>query len=177
MKKLYSLLMILAMVATFSACSKDDTPSDLPKDPIAAKLTKVTETVANKNSAAIATAEFGLTDYKELEGLTKWVKKGTINTKVAEIKFSNLPTDKENFKLTKVKMSLVNNPNISLTLPDITSEISFSDPNHHTFLQSLLDDLVSKKKSNVKIEFESNELISAKPLKISINLDARFDFK
>lgn len=174
MKKLYSLLALLAMVITFTAWSSSESkPDDLPEVAISSNLTKIEGAVANKNVPSYVTVEFELSDYKEIEKYLKWVKKGTVNTKNAEIKFSNL-AETADVKLSNV--TLILNDKTSISLPDISNDIAFSDSDHLSFLQKTLDEIVSKKRASIKVEFTSNQLID-KAIKISVNLDARFDFK
>lgn len=174
MKKLYSLLALLAMVITFTACSSSESkPDDLPEVAISSNLTKTEGAVANKNVPSYVTVEFELSDYKEIEKYLKWVKKGTVDTKNAEIKFSNL-AETADVKLSNV--TLILNDKTSISLPDISNDIAFSDSDHLSFLQKTLDEIVSKKRASIKVEFTSNQLID-KAIKVSVNLDARFDFK
>lgn len=171
MKKLYSLLMILAMVATFSACSKDDTP-ELPKQ-VASTAIKTQEMDAIKGSSSSSDIVFTRDDFNELNDFKKYVKSGKIQT-TSIIDVSKI---KDGAKFSNVKLTIKgSNPVQVLNLGEIDENTSYKGIDELNFLQKVIDEVAGKNsKSTLELSYKVEERGTASS-EMKIKLDAIFKF-
>lgn len=171
MKKLYSLLMILAMVATFSACSKEEKVA-LPKQ-VAATAAKMQEMDAIKGSSTSSEIVFTRDDFKELQEFKKYIKTGEIQS-TSIIDVSKV---KDGAKFSDVKLTIKgSNPAAVLDLGEIDENVTFKGINHLNFLQKVVDEVAGRSgKSTLVLSYKVDEK-GKEPSEMKIKLDAIFKF-
>ena len=171
MKKLYSLLMILAMVATFSACSKEDTP-DLPKSKDAT-VTKVQKMSGVVGTTANAPIEFTRSDFSNLKELEKWVKSGNLQS----TSFIEMSEVAEGVKFSDVKLTIKDsNPAVELSLGEISGNKVYKGMKELNFLQKVIDEVAGRRgKSTLVLTYKIDSEVSS-PAEMKFKLDAEFGF-
>lgn len=171
MKKLYSLLMILAMVATFSACSKDDGP-ELPKS-ILATATKTQVMSGIAGSATTIPITFNRSDFTALKELEKKVKSGDVQS-TSFIEISKVVAGVE---FTDVKLTVGEGKNQStLNLGVVDASNTYTSLKDLTFLQKVIDEVAGRNaKSVITLSYKiTNEVPSPAELKIKLDSDFKF---
>lgn len=171
MKKLFYLLTIISIVA-FTSC--DSKPDDLPTS-LNASATKSARIIAAAGSTTSAEIIFNKDDFEGLEKYSKWVKRGTIQTS-SHLEVKNLPETATNeLKLSNVSLSLVSNSKTKVDLPDIAGDQTLSEVKYLNFLQNVIDEVVNKGTSKVRLNYKSSADITSSA-EFVIKIDSRFEF-
>lgn len=172
MKKLITLFAVFATVMMWTACGGSDKPDDLPVSQ-AATATKSTNIIAAAGNTAEAEIVFQLSDFAALSKYSKWVKSGLVQT-TSSISVSQL-AESQNIKLTEVRLYMASNSKINISLQDITNSITFKDLPQLNFLQNVINEVVSKGSSTLKLHYKTSADITS-PVKFEIKLDGNFAF-
>lgn len=180
MKKLYSLLMILAMVATFSACSKEDTP-ELPKSKSATaiKTQQMDGVTGGKGESEIVITK---SDFTNIQDIAKYVRSGDVqsssNIKVFNVSVIDKDNKENGAKFSDVKLTIKgSNPVKVLDLGEIEKTETYEGFKMLSFLQDVLDEVVDSKKgkSTLVLTYKIDNK-GVKPSEMEIKLDAKFGF-
>lgn len=169
MKKLYSLLMVLAMIVSFSACG-DSKPDDLPVS-IQASALKSLKLVASEGAETTLELTFNKSDFAALEKYEKWVNSGQVQTSTY-IQFANVA---EGVELSNVKLSLASNSKTVLELGTVSNNDTLDDLPNLNFLQNVVNEVSGRGSSTLRLTFKTNSTIVT-PVDFTIKLDAKFSF-
>lgn len=166
-------LIVFALGIIVMSCSKDDDEDIVIPSPITD--TKLYSYGITSPAGATITLErtIKLDDFTALNNYQKYVYKGTINIS-SFIEFIKSST--EDIELNDVTLQVKNNSKIKYNLGTITGNVKFTSLDDLNFLQSLVDELVSKKSIVLQLSFVSANAITNE-VKLDINTNIKFDLK
>lgn len=170
MKQFFSLLMVLSLILAISSCSSK--PDDLPvsQDASATKSTSIIAAAGNTTSSEIT---FSLSDFAALSKYAEWVEGGLVLTS-STISVSGI-TAGQAVELTNVNLSLASNSKTTIDLPTVTANVVFKDLPQLNFLQNVLNEVVNKGSSKVKLTYKTTNDITS-PITFTIKIDGKFSF-
>lgn len=170
MKKLVSILMVISLVLTVSSCSKK--PNDLPVSQ-EASATKSINIIAAGGNTITTDLEFKLSDFAALSQYQKWVEGGLVQT-TSVITVSGI-AEGQDVELTNIKLSLASNSKVSLSLPNVTDNITFKELPQLNFLQQVINEAIKKGSSKVYVSYKTTNDITS-PVNFAIKIDGKFSF-
>lgn len=171
MKHKLMILFVFAIGMLVWSCGDDDPKIDLP-NPI--KNAKIYSYGITAPAGATITLDktIKLSDFSALGIYEKYVKKGDVNTN-SYIEFVKGASD--SLELKNVTLQVKNNESLKYSLGTLTGDYKFSTLQDLNFLQLVVNEMVSKKETELQLSYNSVDAVS-KQATLNINLDITFSF-
>jgi hypothetical protein len=171
MKHKLMILFVFAFGTLVWSCGEDDPKVDLP-GPIRDSKIYDYGIIAPAGATITSDRTLKLSDFTALDIYERYVKKGDVNTD-SYIEFIKGASD--SLQLKDVTLQVKNNASLKYNLGTLTGDYKFNTLQDLIFLQSVVNEMVSKKETELQLSYNSTDALS-KQATLNINLDITFSF-
>lgn len=172
MKHKLMFMYVIALGMLVWSCGDDDPKVDLP-GPIKDSKIYSYDIIASAGATISLDKTLKLSDFSKLGIYEKYVRKGNLNTD-SYIEF--IKGESDSLELKDVTLQVKNNATLKYNLGTLTGDYKFSTLQDLNFLQSLVDEMVSKKETVLQLSCNSTDLITKKAT-LNLKLDITFSFQ